>query len=147
MAQPLLQAWLSVRPALVSMLHYMDQNKQNSYVIIFDDLKRLARDTQNHLRLRQALALRGAKVECLNFKFEDTPEGEFIETILAAQGQLERKQNKIQVFQKMTARLEQGYYVFAPPAGLVFERYCTASSRLSVKFDFFNQPIAVTLSV
>jgi site-specific DNA recombinase len=110
------------RPALVSMLHYMDQNKQNSYVIIFDDLKRLARDTQNHLRLRQALALRGAKVECLNFKFEDTPEGEFIEKILAAQGQLERKQNKIQVVQKMTARIENGYYVFAPPAGLVFKK-------------------------
>jgi DNA invertase Pin-like site-specific DNA recombinase len=110
------------RPALVSMLHYLDQHKQQSYVIIFDDLKRLARDTQSHLRLRQALTLRGAKVECLNFKFEDTPEGEFIETILAAQGQLEREQNKRQVIQKMTARLEKGYYVFAPPTGYRFKK-------------------------
>jgi hypothetical protein len=31
-----------------------------------------------------------ATVECLNFKFEDTPEGKFIETIIAAQGELER---------------------------------------------------------
>jgi hypothetical protein len=56
------------RSALVSMSHYLDQHKQTPY-IIFDDLKRLAKDTQSHFRLRQALALRGSKVEGLNFKF------------------------------------------------------------------------------
>lgn len=48
----------------------------------------------------------------MNFNFEDTPEGEFIETIMAAQGQLERKQNARQVSQKMKARLERGYWCF-----------------------------------
>jgi site-specific DNA recombinase len=41
---------------------------------------------------------------------------------LAAQGQLEREQNKRQVIQKMTARLENGYYVFAPPTGYRFKK-------------------------
>jgi hypothetical protein len=41
----------------------------------------------------------------------------FIETIIAAQGQLERKQNRRQVLQKMKARLESGYYVFSQPVG------------------------------
>lgn len=57
-----------------------------------------------------------------NFKFEDTPEGEFIETVIAAQGQLERKQNARQVLQKMKARLERGYYVFSKPMGYRYEK-------------------------
>ncbi|MNC98631.1 hypothetical protein D3C83_166570 [compost metagenome] len=44
-------------------------------------------------------------MECLNFKFEDTPEGKFIETIIAAQGELERLQGLRQTIQKMKARV------------------------------------------
>ncbi|GAB5449358.1 MAG: hypothetical protein Gyms2KO_42310 [Gymnodinialimonas sp.] len=64
---------------------------------------------------------RGAQVECLNFKFEeDNPEGEFIETIIAAQGELERKQNGRQVSQKMQARMEAGFWVHDAPVGLEY---------------------------
>jgi len=60
--------------------------------------------------------------ECLNFKFEDTSEGEFIETIMAAQGALERKQNGRQVSQKMKARLQNGYWVFQAPFGYRYDK-------------------------
>ena len=105
------------RPGMVALLAFLDAQVDESFVVIFDDLKRFARDTQFHIMLRNELRMRGASVECLNFKFEDTPEGEFIETILAAQGQLERKQNGRQVSQKMKARLESGYWVFFAPPG------------------------------
>jgi len=52
-----------------------------------------------------------------NFTFEETPEGEFIETVIAAQGELERKQNRRQVIQKQKARLEKGYWPWFPPTG------------------------------
>lgn len=107
------------RPDLAEMLAYMDERPHQKYIIIFDDLKRFARDTVFHWKLRKELDARGAKPECLNFNFEDTPEGEFIETILAAQGQLERQQNRRQVVQKMKARLERGYWPFYPPPGYV----------------------------
>ena len=110
------------RPGMVALLSFLEAQKDKSYTVIFDDLKRFARDTEFHIKLRQALAARGASVYCLNFKFEDTPEGEFIETIMAAQGQLERKQNGRQVVQKMRARLSSGYWVFKAPAGFRFER-------------------------
>lgn len=42
-------------------------------------------DTIFHWKLRYELAAYGARIECLNFNFEDTPEGEFVETIVAAQ--------------------------------------------------------------
>ena len=94
------------RPGMVALLSFLDAQPDKSYVVIFDDLKRFARDTEFHRKLRRELAARGATPECLNFRFEDTPEGEFIETIMAAQGELERKQNRRQVIQKMQARAE-----------------------------------------
>ena len=76
-------------------------------------------------------------MECLNFKFEDTPEGQFVETVIAAQGQLERLQNRRQTLQKMKARVERGYYVFAVPVGYRYEKV-GAHGRLLVR----DEPLA-----
>ena len=103
--------------SMVALLSYLDAQPHKSYVIIFDDLKRFARDRDFHWVLRRELAARKAIPKCLNFNFEDTPEGEFIETIMAAQGHLEREQNRRQVIQKMKARVENGYWVFTAPKG------------------------------
>ena len=108
------------RPGMVALLAYLDAHAHESFVVIFDDLKRYARDTEFHLKLRREMQARGATRECLNFNFEDSPEGEFFETIVAAQGQLERKQNRRQVIQKMRARVDKGYYCFAPPPGYAY---------------------------
>lgn len=105
------------RPGMRAMLAYMDAQPGKHYVVIFDDLKRLARDTEFHIKLRRELDQRGASVESPNFRFEDTPEGKFIETMFAAQGELEREQNRRQVIQKMKARVEAGYWVFRLPIG------------------------------
>ena len=110
------------RPGMVRLLNFLDQHPEESYVVIFDDLKRFSRDTIFHLKLSQEMSLRNAKRECLNFKFEDSPEGEFIETVIAAQGQLERQQNSRQVRQKMKARLLNGYYCFPAPPGYHFAK-------------------------
>lgn len=100
------------RPGMVALLAYMDARAAERFVVVFDDLKRYARDTEFHLRLRRVMTERGAIRECLNFNFEDSPEGRFFETIAAAQGQLEREQNGRQVTQKMRVRIERGYYCF-----------------------------------
>lgn len=105
------------RPGMVALLAYLDAQPHEKYVVIFDDLKRFARDTEFHFKLRREMDARGATRECLNFKFEDTPEGTFFETIVAAQGQLEREQNSRQVRQKMRANVENGYYIFGPVRG------------------------------
>ncbi len=105
------------RPAMSSLLGFLDKNPTTNFVVIFDDLKRFARDTVFHLKLRRELDARKAIVKCPNFTFEDTPEGNFIETILASHNELERKQNQRQVIQKHKARLENGYWSFSSPAG------------------------------
>jgi len=110
------------RPGMVNLLRYIDAQSDKSYVVIFDDLKRFARDTRFHLDLRDAFRARNANIECLNFNFDETPEGEFFETIVAAQGQLERKQMRRQTIQKMKARMEAGYWCFQPMLGYRFEK-------------------------
>ncbi len=105
------------RKGMAKLLGYLDAHVDRNYVVIFDDLKRFARDTEFHRKLRRILTEKGAVVRCLNFTFEDTPEGEFIETIFAAHGELERKQNRRQVDQKMRARVEQGFWVTKAPMG------------------------------
>jgi len=105
------------RPAMRELLAYLDCKPYNRYVVIFDDLKRFARDVEFHWKLRKTLKERNASPKCLNYNFDDSPEGHFIETVLAAQGELERKQNRRQVIQKQKARLERGYWPFFPPPG------------------------------
>ncbi len=105
------------RPGMVALLSFLDAQPGKRFVVVFDDLKRFARDREFHFKLREAFALRGARVECLNYTFDDSPEGEFVEAVFAAQSQLERMQNRRQVIQKMQARLENGYFVFGPPFG------------------------------
>lgn len=108
------------RPQMRGLLDYIDEHPYKKYVVIFDDLKRFARDTEFHIRLRKEFRSRNVKIECLNFNFEDSPEGEFVETILAAGNELERKQNRRQVVQKQQARLERGYWCFDSPPGLKY---------------------------
>ncbi|WP_282077588.1 recombinase family protein, partial [Epibacterium ulvae] len=110
------------RPGMVALLSFLDAQPDESFVVIFDDLKRFARDTRFHLDLRDAFRKRGAIIECLNFSFDESPESEFVETIMAAQGQLERKQNGRQVVQKMKARMQSGYYTFSAPFGYRYDK-------------------------
>ncbi len=114
------------RPAMKRLLVCLEQNDSGNLnervVVIFDDLKRFARDTQVHFKLKSEIYGRNGRVESPNFRFEESPEGEFVETVMAATAQLERNQNRRQVIQKMKARLERGYWSFMPPTALKNKR-------------------------
>ncbi len=110
------------RPGMVALLSFIDAQPDERFVVIFDDLKRFARDREFHFRLKEAFTRRNTAIDCLNYRFDDTPEGEFVETIFAAQGQLERKQHGRQVAQKMKARMENGYWVHTAPIGYRYEK-------------------------
>ena len=107
------------RPGIQAMLDYLEDkaDKDNQYVVIVDDLKRLARDVVGHIQLRKLIKSGNGLLESPSHTFEESPEGEFIETLLAATGQLEREQNKRQVKRRMKARLEAGYWPFYAPPG------------------------------
>ena len=105
------------RPAMRDLLNHIDSHPHKKFVVIFDDLKRFARDTEFHLKLRAAFRKRDVKLLCLNFSFDESPEGRFVEVVMAGQAELERHQNQRQVVQKMKARLEAGYWPFGKKKG------------------------------
>lgn len=129
------------RPGMIALLNYLEKNRKHNFVVIFDDLKRLARDTMFHWQLRHAMGNFGARLECLNYKFDDTPEGEFIETLFAAQGQLERKQIGRQTRQKTKARLEAGYHAFIAPVGFKYSK-----SKMQGRILVRDEPVASVIA-
>lgn len=111
------------REGIQAMLDFLDvHGHKESYVVIIDDLKRLARDIVGHFQLRKAILSRKATLESPSHKFGDSPEEIFGESILAATAELERNQNKRQVYNRMKARLEAGYWPFYPPPGYTYAK-------------------------
>lgn len=125
------------RPGMVAMLKYLKANRDAHHVIIFDDLKRLSRNTKYYLLLKETLDELNVSVECPNFRFEDTPEGEWAETMTVANGQLERKQMARQMRQKVRARFETGYWGTNAPLGYKMQ---TDSSKPRILIR--DEPIA-----
>ena len=105
------------RPAMREMLAYIDTHPHKKFVVGFDDLKRFARDAKFHFELKAAFKARDVKLRCLNYNFDESPEGQFAELIFAGHSELERHQNARQVTQKMKARLDLGYWPFAGKRG------------------------------
>lgn len=110
------------RPAMKQMLEFLDGQTDETIVVV-DDLKRFARDVALHFDLKVSIYQRGGRLESPSFRFGSTAEDRFIETVLAAQAELERNQNKRQVVNRMKARLEQGYWTFNPPAGYSYRAH------------------------
>lgn len=130
------------RRAMARLLKFLDDHPTERFVVIFDDLRRFARDTVFHLILRDEMRQRGATRECLNFSFDDSIEGEFSETIHAAAGQLERKTIARQNRQKTIARMEAGYFAFSrPPIGYKFVK-AKGNSKVLVR----DEPYASIIS-
>src|SRR6266545_4687864 len=111
------------REGMERMLDFLDaRDRGQEYVVLIDDIKRLARDLIGHFTLRKAINSRGARLESPSHKFGDEPEEVFVESIMAATAEYERNQNKRQVKNRMRARLEAGYWPFYQPPGYTFAK-------------------------
>ena len=111
------------REGMQKLLDFLDrEGRKGEFVVVIDDIKRLARDLMGHFTLRKAIQAHGAKLESPSHKFGNEPEEIFVESIMAATAELERNQNKRQVRNRMQARLEAGYWPFYPPPGYTFAK-------------------------
>lgn len=108
------------RPQLRLLFSYLGENPKT--VVVIDDLKRLSRSVTDFLLLTEQVKKLDCTIEYLNHTFDDSPESEFIQVILAGAGQLERRQNARAVKQKQKARLESGYWILNQPKGYKFQR-------------------------
>ena len=105
------------RPGMVAMLAFLKKNRKDNIVVIIDDISRLARGIEAHLRLRADIASAGGTLESPSIEFGEDSDSVLVEHLLASVSEHQRRKNAEQVKNRMRARLQNGYWVFNPPIG------------------------------
>jgi len=124
------------RPGMDAMLSFLKQNKETPHIVLIDDISRLARGLEAHLKLREELSKAGGILESPSVVFGDDSDSQFLENVLASSAQHFRQKNREQTINRMKARLLNGYYVNAvPPVGY---KYVKGHGKVLVK----DEPLA-----
>lgn len=101
------------RPGMQAMLSFLRANrKRGSFVVLIDDISRLARDIRAHLDLRSAISDVGARLESPSIEFGEDSDSILVENLLASVSQHQREKNAEQTRNRMRSRLMNGYWPF-----------------------------------
>jgi DNA invertase Pin-like site-specific DNA recombinase len=125
---------LTERPGMKSMLAYLRQQKRDSFTVIIDDISRLARGLEAHLRLRAAINAAGAILASPSVEFGEDSDSQLVENLLASVSQHQRQKNGEQTRNRMRARVLNGYWVFQAPWGYRYERV-TGRGKMLVRHE------------
>ncbi len=112
---------ITTRPGMQAMLAYLREHAYTqNFVVVIDDISRLARDIKAHLDLREAIASAGARLESPSVEFGEDSDSILVENLLASVSQHQRQKNAEQTKNRMRARAMNGYWVFWAPRGYRF---------------------------
>ena len=129
---------LITRPGIQAMLSFLrEKRKTGSYVVVIDDISRLARDIKAHLELRGAISAAGARLESPSVEFGEDSDSILVENLLASVSQHQRQKNAEQTRNRMRARLLNGYWPFIACIGYRHE-HRAGEGRLLVR----DEPLA-----
>jgi site-specific DNA recombinase len=113
---------LITRPGMQSMLSFLRSRRSKAHVVIIDDISRLARGLDAHLKLRADISRAGAVLESPSIEFGEDSDSILVENLLASVSQHQRQKNGEQTINRMRARAMNGYWVFQAPVGYRYER-------------------------
>lgn len=105
------------RPALISLLEYCRKNTGKVDYLVLYKIDRLSRSTIDYLEIKRRLAKYGVQVKSVTEFTDDTPMGEFMETLIAAQAKLDNAIRAERVSDGIRKRVESGLPVSVPPIG------------------------------
>ena len=113
---------LATRPGMQAMLAFLRKRRKFGTVVVIDDISRLARGIEAHLKLRAALSEAGGKLESPSIEFGEDSDSILVENLLASVSQHQRQKNGEQTVNRMRARTLNGYWVFQAPVGYRYQR-------------------------
>lgn len=125
------------RPGMRAMLKFARAHRKDNLTIIIDDLSRLARGVEAHIRLRTKIAEVGAKLASPSIEFGEDSDSVLVEHLLASVSQHHRQKNAEQTRNRRRARMLNGYWVHFAPIG-----YKYASKPGHGKVLVRNEPLA-----
>jgi DNA invertase Pin-like site-specific DNA recombinase len=109
------------RPAMKKMLAFLRKSRSQQHFVIIDDINRLARNIEAHLKLRATILSAGGKLVSPSIEFGEGSDSVLVEHMLASVAQHQREKNTEQSLNRMRARLMNGYWVFKAPVGYRYE--------------------------
>ena len=109
------------RPGLEKLIVYLKQRKNKTYVI-FDNVDRLSRDTQDYFFLKMTIRKYNGFLISLRDDLEsDNPIDQLKETMVVAFADFDRKKNLERVNSRMKEKIKSGYWLHRPPVGMMLE--------------------------
>ena len=113
---------LTTRPGMQAMLQFLRKRKKFGTVVIIDDISRLARGIDAHLKLRAKLSEAGAKLESPPIEFGEDSDSQLVEHMLASVSQHQRQKTGEQTINRMRAHSLGGNRCFQAPIGNQYVR-------------------------
>jgi site-specific DNA recombinase len=128
------------RPGMDAMIKFLRSTRKHSHVVVIDDISRLARGIEAHLQLRADIGATGASLESPSIEFGEDSDSKLVENLLACVSQHARQKNAEQTLNRMTARVQQGFWVFQAVWGYKYARHSSGGKVL-----VHNEPLASVL--
>jgi DNA invertase Pin-like site-specific DNA recombinase len=110
------------RPEMKGLLTWLRKHRKDEPVVIIDDISRIARSVEAHIKLRAAIGAAGGRLESPSIEFGEDADQTTFELVAATFAQHHRLKNAEQVRHRMTARLNAGYFCFLAPKGYKYIR-------------------------
>ena len=105
------------RSQFQKMLSYCRENKGRIQSVIVYHTSRFARNSHDHLAVRALLSSYGVSLRSVNEQIDESSQGKFLETVLAAVNQLDNDVRAERTVAGMKAALEKGRYTHRVPLG------------------------------
>jgi site-specific DNA recombinase len=107
------------RPGMKAMLAYL-ASKREPYIVIVDDVTRLARSMATHLTLREKIKKAGGILKSPSLEFGDDSDSQLVEHLLASVSQHQRQKISETTKNRMRGRMLNGYYTYRAPIGYCY---------------------------
>ncbi len=106
------------REGIDDVLRFLKENRKTGpYLVIIDDISRLARDIRVYWNLRDAISEAGGVLVSPNIVFNDNADGRHFQNMQASTAEYQRRKNQEQTVARMHGRLSNGHWPFKPPVG------------------------------
>lgn len=105
------------RPVLQEMLQFCEKERGGIDILIFPKIDRFARYSEDYHHLKRYLRELGIRIESIDERFDDSPSGRFLESMLAATAQFDNDIRSERTYNGMKEAAMQGRWVWRAPVG------------------------------
>ncbi len=105
------------RPEFKKLIRYCLKHENEVDLIVVHSVSRFSRNTGDYLSSRDMLGGLRVGLRSVTETFDDTPSGKFVETVMAANAQLDNDNKAMLTVERMKLALERGRWTHSPPLG------------------------------